>query len=125
MTAATDTMILEQLMGINKKLGEVDAKLAAGAELHKAMGQQIDMIDRRTDICETKTVKIEEILVPTDGMTKPLVERIKVLETFHGKVGAMVVTAWGLLCGAGYLIYWGIGTFHNEIKDWFMGFWRH
>lgn len=123
MTDATDAMILQELMKMNKSIGEVNAKLEAGAALHKEMKEQMDMVDRRTDICETKTIKIEEILVPVDG-GKPLVRRIEVLEKFHGKLGAVVVAAWGILCGAAWLIWWGIGTFHDDISKWIRGFWR-
>ncbi len=119
MTTATETMILKQLMDINKKLGKVDAKLEAGAELHKAMGQQIDMIDRRTDICEDKLVKVEAVLVPDDG-GKPLVKRVEVLEVFHGRVGMIVVAATGVMTGAVYLIWAGFGMFSDEIKKAFL-----
>ena len=122
MSDATDTMILKQLMEIENRLGSIDTKLEAGAALHKEMKEQMDMVDRRTDICETKTIKIEEILVPDDG--KPLVKRVEVLETFHGKIGAIVVAATAVVTGAAYLIYAGIGMFHDEIKNFIKGFWR-
>lgn len=120
MSTETDALILTQLMAINNKLGTVDAKLEAGASLHKEMAQQIQMIDRRTDICEGETLKIKEILIPDDG-SMPLVKRVEVLEIFHGKVGAIVMAATAVMTGAGYLLYAGFSMFSEEIKTFFRG----
>lgn len=96
-----------------ERLSTIDEKLANGAETFKAQNETLDMLDRRTDITETKIVSIDASLNPPDE--KSLLQRVKTLEAFHGKVGAIIAVASLILSGATLLIAAGF--------KWLFGHW--
>ena len=107
--------IQNQLAGLQHGMGNIEARLDSGGEKHKEFAEQLDMIDRRTDIIENKTVKIEEILVPSDGSTKPLVTRIKNIEQYIGRQGLIIGGATTIFLGAFTLIGWAFSAFKEDI----------
>lgn len=117
MTETTDTLllnILSQVGDLRQEIGSVSAKLESGAELHKTFAQQLDMIDRRTDIIEDKTVAIEAIMTPKDGPA--LMARITALEVFQGKMGATLLVASTIVGAAFWFIWEGIKYFKPDVR---------
>lgn len=108
----------QQLAAIERIIGNIQARLDAGSEKHKEFSEQLDMIDRRTDIIEDKIVKVEGILIPTDG-TKPVVLRIKNIENFIGRQGMIIGAASAILVGAVTLIGWALSAFKDDIMHFF------
>ncbi len=120
--ATTNTLllnILSEMGSIRSDIGGIKQQLLTGAEKHKEFVEQIDMIDRRTDIIEGQVVRINETLMPTDGVNQPIVTRIKNLETFMGRFGAIIATATTILLGSITLISWGVTAFKNDIMSFF------
>lgn len=120
--ATTNTLllnILSEMGSIRSDIGGIKQQLLTGAEKHKEFVEQIDMIDRRTDIIEGQVVRINETLMPTDGVNQPIVTRIKNLETFMGRFGAIIATATTIMISAITLIGWGISTFKSDIMSLF------
>ena len=120
--ATTNTLllnILSEMGSIRSDIGGIKQQLLTGAERHKEFVEQIDMIDRRTDIIEGQVVRINETLMPTDGVNQPIVTRIKNLETFMGRFGAIIATAATILLGSITLISWGVTAFKNDIMSFF------
>lgn len=120
MTNALLLNINEQLGAIQGRIGAMEAQLKHGAELHKTFQQQIDMIDRRTDIIEDKTVKIVDAVLPENGLT--LIDRVRNLEVFRGQVGAAIVAASTVIGTGISLLWWGItwiASHWQEIKSFF------
>lgn len=118
----TNTHLLIAIQGqlgvVQRSIGNIEARLDAGSEKHKEFSEQLDMIDRRTDIIEDKIVKVEGVLVPTDG-TKPIVSRIKNIENFIGRQGMIVGVASTILVGAITLIGWAIAAFKDDLMHFF------
>lgn len=112
--------ILEQCSGLQKDVGTCLAQLARGEEDRAALRdgqkltqQSLDIIDRRTDIIEDKIIELDGIMKPAYG--KPLVKRVETLETFHSKMGVIVLTASTVLGGAFTLIYVGLKAL---VENW-------
>lgn len=116
------------LMSINTQLGEVqrnigaiNAQLEAGSKRHKEFSERLDIIDRRTDIIEDKTVAMDSVLTPKDG-SSTIVSRIQNLELFQGKMGAIITGGSFILWGIGWFIYqtvaW-VGSHWVDIKEFF------
>jgi len=106
-----------QLAELQKGMGHVTARLDAGAETHKRFEQQLDIIDRRTDITETKVVKIDDALNPEGEPS--LFKRVSELEIFKSKIGASVLVAGTIVGGALSLIYagvWWMISHWNDLK---------
>jgi len=101
-----------QLAELQTGMGHVTARLEAGAETHKRFEQQVDIIDRRTDITEVKVVKIDDALNPEGEPS--LFKRVSNLEAFNGKIGAII--------SAGSLVLWGIAWFVWNTLTWV---WAH
>lgn len=94
-----------QLADLQQDMGGVKARLDAGAETHKRFEQQLDIIDRRTDITEDSVVKMNDALNPEGEPS--LFKRVAELELFKGKIGASVLVAGTIVGGALSLIYAG------------------
>lgn len=80
--------IITQLGELQGSVGRINAQLEAGAERHREFQQKLDILDHRTDIIEDKAIELVSILKPDDGPS--LVSRVKSLENFVGKVGAII-----------------------------------
>lgn len=80
--------IITQLGELQGSVGRINAQLEAGAERHREFQQKLDILDHRTDIIEDKAIVSVSILKPDDGPS--LVSRVKSLENFVGKVGAII-----------------------------------
>lgn len=80
--------IITQLGELQGSVGRINAQLEAGAERHREFQQKLDILDHRTDIIEDKAIESVSILKPDDGPS--LVSRVKSLENFVGKVGAII-----------------------------------
>lgn len=113
--------LLSQQSTMLTAIGGITAQLQAGAEKHREFTEKLDMIDRRTDICEDhaiaaegkmdaidqRTTKIEATLVPPDNAKKPLVDRIKELEDFKGRVAAILIGGWAAVTAVLYFLLSG------------------
>lgn len=118
----TNTLLLEiisQMGEIKGDIGGIKQQLLIGADRHREFTQQLDMIESKTDIIENEIFKINEILVPSDGVTMPIVTRVKNLEIFMGRNGAVLATATTIMISAITLIGWGISTFKSDIMSLF------
>lgn len=106
-----------QLAELQTGMGHVTARLEAGAETHKRFEQQLDIIDRRTDITENKVVKIDDALNPEDDPS--LFKRVADLEIFKSKIGASVLVAGTIVGGALSLLYagvWWVATHWSDLR---------
>lgn len=103
-----------QLAELQRDMGSVVSRLDTGAETHKRFEQQLDIIDRRTDITEAKVVKIDDALNPEGDPS--LFKRVADLEVFKSKIGASVLVAGTIVGGALSLIYAGVW--------WMLSHWR-
>lgn len=115
----TNSLLLDinqQLGGIRSQIGGIEQQLKSGSEKHKEFQQQLDMIDRRTDIIEDKTVKIENVLTPDDQPS--LTTRIRTLEIFHGKMGAVMIGAGAVISLISSGILWIISHW-TQVRDFF------
>lgn len=110
----------QQVAELQKGMGNVEAKLEAGADKHKYFEQKLDIIDHRTDVTETKVVKLDEALNPTEGPS--LFRRVKTLEDFNGKIGAIISLGATALWLLGWFIWntltW-VWSHFTEIKNGF------
>lgn len=109
-----------QVAELQKGMGNVEARLDAGAEKHQYFEQKLDIIDHRTDITETQVLKLDAAINPEEGPS--LFKRVKDLEAFHGKIGAIITVAAGVLWGVGWFIWntlsW-LWTHWMEIRNGF------
>lgn len=118
--ATTNTLLLnllEQMGDLREQVGGINKQLDAGAATHKRFEQQLDIIDRRTDITEAKVVKIDDALNPEDNPS--LFTRVADLEIFKSKIGASVLVAGTIVGGALSLLYagvWWIATHWSDLR---------
>lgn len=112
-----------QVAELQKGMGNVEARLDAGAEKHRSFEEKLDVIDHRTDATENIVLKLDNAINPDEGPS--LFKRVKDLEAFHGKIGAIITIAAGVLWGVGWFI-WNTLTWAwshwTEIKNGFRSF---
>lgn len=103
----------QQVSELQKGMGNVEARLDIGADKHKYFEQKLDIIDHRTDVTETKVVKLDAALNPEEGPS--LFSRVKSLEDFNGKIGAII--------SVGAMILWGVMYFIWNTLTWIWTHW--
>lgn len=125
--ATTNTLLLnllEQMGDLREQVGGINKQLDAGAATHKRLEENIQMIDRRTDITEDNVISINAALNPDNEPS--LMSRVKELEIFKSKIGASVLVAGTIVGGALSLIYAGVwwvlsnfGAIKETVKSFF------
>lgn len=97
-----------QLAELQEGMGSVKAQLVAGAKQMDEQKQTLEMLDRRTDITESKVVKIDDALNPEDEPS--LLKRVANLEAFNGKIGVII--------SFGSIVLWGVAYFIWNTLTW-------
>lgn len=112
---STNTLLLDifkQIGEIKGDIGNIEGRLAVGAERHRDFAVSLDKIDIRTDKIETEVTKIGAL---SEDM-KTMKPQVKDLVEFKGRMAAIMLVASTVVGAAFWLIWEGIKYFAPDVK---------
>jgi septal ring factor EnvC (AmiA/AmiB activator) len=112
---STDGLLLDlinQTRLLTGRLAVVETKLDAGAVRHQEfrdtntqLQESVDKLEAHAATIDTKVTELKEEVKPVAVAITAMEPRVKKLEIFHGRFGAIMGIASAVMMGAAYLIW--------------------